>query len=433
MSFLITEIIANKKQKKTHTAEEIEFLIREYTKGTIPDYQMAAWLMASLLNGLSSEEAFLLTKEVVNSGVTLDFSDLPFPTVDKHSTGGVGDKTSLLVGPIVASAEIGVPMIAGRSLGHTGGTVDKLESIPGFNAELSLEKFKSMVKKNKLCIIGQTADLCPADKKMYALRDVTSTIDSIPIICASIMSKKIAEGMGALVLDIKYGNGAFMQTTDAAADLAKLLISVGRKFDKKVTALVTNMNQPLGKFAGNSLEVKECLDILKNENHSEYTDTIDLTYELAADMFYNVGKVKSFEEGKTLAAKILASGAAHEKFQEMVTEQGGQIKKLPEPVQSTDVLSPLAGYIKEMNTKDAGNANVILGAGRMKSTDVVNPVAGFKIHRKVGDHVERGEPIWTLYSHETKKFDEAKDRLLKSIKLTTETVPSEKLLWKRIH
>ncbi len=433
MHFLATDIISNKKQKKTHTPEEIQFLISEYTAGNIPDYQMASWLMASLLNGLDSEEAYLLTKEIVRSGKTIDFSDLPFPTVDKHSTGGVGDKTSLLVGPIVAAAGIGVPMMAGRSLGHTGGTVDKLESIPGFNAELPLEEFKSVVKKNKLCIIGQTGDLCPADKKMYALRDVTGTIDSIPLICASIMSKKIAEGMGALVLDIKYGSGAFMGTTDLAEDLASLLILVGRRFDKKVTALITNMNQPLGRYAGNSVEIQECLEILRNENHQDYSDTIDLTFELASEMYVNVNRTKTFAEGKMLAANMLESGAAHEKFQEMVFAQGGQIKNLPIPPQSQDVLSPASGYVSAINTKEAGNANVVLGAGRRRSTDVVNPVAGFKVHKKVGDPIEKGEPLWTLYSHETKNFSEAKERLLNSIKITTTPPPPETLLWKRIH
>lgn len=425
---LFTEVISNKKNKCVHSPKEIQFLVESYVSGHTPDYQMASWLMAALLNGLNDEETFHLTDEIIKSGSRLDFSDCS-PSIDKHSTGGVGDKTSLIVGPIVASVGVCVPMISGRSLGHTGGTADKLESIPGYITQLTLSDFKSKVREHKLSIISQTEDLCPADKKMYALRDVTSTIDSIPLICASIMSKKIAEGVGSIVLDIKYGSGAFMKTTQSAESLAQQLIHIGKKFNRNVAALITNMNQPLGMYAGNALEVVEAVQILKSDLEN---DTKELSLELAAAMFLTIKMVSNIDDGRALANKALSSGSAFSKFEELCKIHGGRLSDLPTPTQSFEVLSENAGFIQFMETREIGLAAVVLGAGRIKSSDKINPVAGIKFYKKVGDQVKKGEPLFTLYGSDTKNFEEAKKRLISSVQFSQNPIKKDPLIWKRI-
>jgi len=302
VAFLPAEIIKAKRNGEVLSAEDINEFIQGYAQGAIPDYQMSALLMAIFFRSMNKEETLALTKAMLYSGETVDFSSVPGFKIDKHSTGGVGDKTSLILGPIVAAAGVPVPMISGRGLGHTGGTLDKLESIPGFNTQKSLEEFVQLVRENLICFIGQTKEICPADKKIYALRDVTATVESLPLICASIMSKKLAEGIDGLVLDVKHGSGAFMKTLENAEELAVNLMTIARGYGKKVSALLTNMDQPLGRYAGNSLEVEECVAIMKNESfigpagYDLYEDTRELSLRLSSQMLFLAGAGKSEED-----------------------------------------------------------------------------------------------------------------------------------------
>ncbi len=427
-----TEIIALKRDKRELSQEQIDFFIQKYAKEDLPDYQMSALLMAVLLNGMSSKETLALTQSMMNSGVALNWKDLDVPTVDKHSTGGVGDKTSLILGPIVSCFDVAVPMIAGRGLGHSGGTIDKLESIPGFQCELSLEKFKSLVKKNNLSIIAQTKDICPADKKIYALRDVTSTVESIPLICASIMSKKLAEGASSLVLDVKYGNGAFMTTAAKAIDLAKKLKGIGVGAARKVSAFITDMNQPLGQFAGNSIEIQECVDILKNEKIDLYHDCRELSLILAAEMLVLTKAFKTFKVAYSEAEKTLSSGKAYEKFEELVEAQGGNLKQLPQPNQFLEIKSTKKGFLKSYDTRGIGYAGISLQAGRAKATDTINPVAGIQIHKKIGEKIEKGDVLFTMMSSTTAFFDETQKRLNSCYTISAQKVKPNKLIYKKI-
>ncbi len=414
---LPVEILTKKREKKELTQEEINFFIQSFVEEKIPDYQMSAFLMAGYLNGFTSQETYYLTDAVMNSGSLLDFSKENFQTVDKHSTGGVGDKTSLILGPIVAACDIGVPMIAGRGLGHTGGTIDKLESIPGFNCHLSLENFKKQIQKNRLCIIAQTNEICPADKKMYALRDVTATVESIPLICASIMSKKLAEGISSLVLDVKFGNGAFMSTLEQARSLGLKLKEIGVNAGRQVTVYLTSMDQPLGEYAGNSVEIDECLSILKNQRSPMFEDTRELSLVLSAEMLLLSGNVKTFEDGYKKATHVLESGKAYEKFVETCRIQGGNLYKLPKPTKFLEIKATEDGYVESFDTKSVGYAGIILEAGRQKSSDKINPVAGIRIHKKIGDRVSKGDVLWTLASNEITYFEESKKRLENSIRI----------------
>src|SRR5271154_6135810 len=305
------DLIRKKRDSGEHTRPEIDFLIASYTRGEIPDYQMAAWLMAAWLRGLNRAELTFLTEAMLHSGEILDHSAIPGKKVDKHSTGGVGDKTSLILAPIVAAGGLTVPMISGRGLGHTGGTLDKLESIPGFNVNLSLDQFRSVLRECGMGLIGQTAEIAPADKKIYALRDATGTVESIGLICASIMSKKLAEGIDALVLDVKTGSGAFMKREEDAVRLAEIMVDTGKRMGKKVVALITDMNQPLGHAAGHSLEIAECIDVLKGGGPA---DLVELSVELSAWMFFLGERTKTLEEGRHLAEEMVAGGQALEKF-----------------------------------------------------------------------------------------------------------------------
>src|SRR5579863_2721782 len=324
----VVDLIRRKRDSGELSAEEIKFLIEGYTHGRIPDYQMAAWLMAAWIRGLSAAELAALTEAMQHSGKVLDWSDLPGRKVDKHSTGGVGDKTSMVIAPIVAAGGLRVPMISGRGLGHTGGTLDKLESIPGFNMNLSLADFRRVLETCGCALIGQTAEIAPADKKIYALRDVTGTVESPALICASIMSKKLAEGIDALVLDVKTGSGAFMKKMDDAENLAGRLVETGKRMGKKVVALLTDMNQPLGRKAGNAMEVAESIEVLAGGGPA---DLRELCLELAAWMFFLGERVKTLDEGKKLSTDLIASGQAHEKFREIVGLQGGDIGAIDDP------------------------------------------------------------------------------------------------------
>ncbi|MBX7230516.1 MAG: thymidine phosphorylase [Bdellovibrionales bacterium] len=417
MDFLPAEFIANKRQGKTHTQIEIKSFIGQFATGKIPDYQVAAWLMAAYLNGLSSDETLWITESMLHSGEVLSFGDLDPAPVDKHSTGGVGDKTSLILAPLLAAAGGYTPMMAGRGLGHTGGTLDKLEAIPGFKVQMELEQFKSIVRKVGAAIIGQSRSICPADLKLYALRDVTATVDSIPLICASIMSKKIAEGIGGLVLDVKFGSGAFMKTKAKAQDLAQQLVYIGQKYGINTVTLLTDMNQPLGSYVGNALEVKECMDIMSNikmvENGVElYADTLDLTLELAGNMLVLSKICPSVEEGKKVGRKLLESGKVMEKFMEMTYAQGAVTKwQLPEAKCKEEYLSPVEGQLLTMDCEQIGLAGIELGAGRKKIEDKIDPTAGFCMKVKLGQKVQKGQPLMQIYGNRSDLFPQVKKRL----------------------
>jgi pyrimidine-nucleoside phosphorylase len=407
----VVDLIRRKRDSGELTREEINELIAAYTSGDIPDYQMSAWLMAVVLRGMSRPEIAALTEAMLHSGRVLDFSGLPERKVDKHSTGGVGDKTSLVIAPIVAAGGLKVPMISGRGLGHTGGTLDKLEAIPGFNVNLSLAEFRRVLETCGCALIGQTAEIAPADKKIYALRDVTGTVESPGLICASIMSKKLAEGIDALVLDVKIGSGAFMKNIEDAANLAELLVETGKRMGKSVVALLTDMNQPLGRKAGNAMEVAESIEVLSGAGPA---DLRELCLELAGWMFYLGERVKTVEEGKKLSADLIASGHAREKFRKIVGLQGGDARVVDNPQrlararQTLDVTSPADGYIAGTQCEQLGVACAVLGGGREKKEDTIDPAVGLEFHKRIGDAVKRGEPLCTLHYNAEARLEEAR-------------------------
>ena len=414
------DLIRKKRDGGELTRAEIGAFVDGYTDGKIPDYQASAWLMATLLKGMTRAETAALTDTMLHSGEVLDFSDLPERKVDKHSTGGVGDKTSLVLAPLAAAGGLVVPMISGRGLGHTGGTLDKLESIPGFNVNLPAAEFRRILQTCRCAMIGQTAEIAPADRKLYALRDVTGTVESPFLICASIMSKKLAEGIDALVLDVKTGSGAFMKNEKDAAYLAELMVETGERMGKKVVALITDMDQPLGRYVGNALEVVEVLDVLRGEGPE---DLRHLCLELAAWMFLLGEKVSSVKEGKTLSEKLIRSGEALEKFREMDTLQGGDARvvedpgRLPQAKQKMDVVSGRGGYVTAIQCERAGTACVILGGGRERKEDSVDPAVGFVLHKKVGDPISSGEPLCTIHYNSEALGARAKAMLLESFEI----------------
>ncbi|HEY1271841.1 MAG TPA: thymidine phosphorylase [Terriglobales bacterium] len=404
--FRAVDVIRRKRDGIELSAEEIGAFVRGYTNGDIPDYQASAWLMAGVLRGFTRAETAALTDAMLRSGEVLDLSDLPAPKVDKHSTGGVGDKTSLVLAPVVAAGGLLVPMISGRGLGHTGGTLDKLESIPGFNVNLPVAKFRDILGRCGCCMIGQTAEIAPADKKIYALRDVTSTVESPYLICASIMSKKLAEGMDALVLDVKTGSGAFMKEEEDAAFLAELMVETGERMGKKMVALVTDMDQPLGAYVGNSLEVMEVLEVLRGQGPE---DLSSLCLELAGWMFHLGGAAGSVEQGRVLAGKMISSGDAMEKFRQMIELQGGDAKviddhkRLPHASHTREVVSLRAGFVAAIQCENIGTASVVLGGGRAKKEDAVDPAVGLVLHKRVGDRVAKGESLCTLHYNDEQR------------------------------
>jgi pyrimidine-nucleoside phosphorylase/thymidine phosphorylase len=411
------DVIRKKRDGGELTRAEIEAVVNGYTAGTIPDYQASAWLMATLLKGMTRAETAALTDAMLRSGEVLDFSDIPKAKVDKHSTGGVGDKTSLVLAPLVAAGGVTVPMISGRGLGHTGGTLDKLEAIPGFNVNLPVRKFREVLEACGCAMIGQTAEIAPADRKLYALRDVTGTVESPFLICASIMSKKLAEGIDGLVLDVKTGSGAFMKSDKEAAYLAQLMVETGERMGKKMAALITDMDQPLGRYVGNALEVVEVLEILRGGGPD---DLRQLCLELAAWMFLLGGRVKSIGEGRTLSEDLIRSGAALARFRKMVELQGGDTrvvddpKMLPRAKHTMDVPSPHSGYVTAIQCEQAGTACVILGGGRERKEDAVDPAVGFVLHKKVGDSVSKGEALCTIHYNSEALAERAKALLLGS-------------------
>jgi len=413
----VTDLIRKKRDGGELQHAEIKFLIDRYTRDSIPDYQMSALLMAVLLRGMIRAELVALTECMLHSGQILNLDELPAAKVDKHSTGGVGDKTSLVVAPIVAAGGLYVPMISGRGLGHTGGTLDKLESIPGFNVNLSADEFRSVLRQCGAAMIGQTAEIAPADKKLYALRDVTGTVESPYLICASIMSKKLAEGIDALVLDVKTGSGAFMKAEEDAIFLAELMVQTGQRLGKKVVALITDMNQPLGHAVGNALEVMECVDILNGKGHE---DLRELCVVLSAWMFLLGERVKSIDEGRFLAEEMITSGKAKDKFQEIIRLQGGQSAVVDDPGliprarYTTEILSPSAGYVNAIMGEKIGRACVLLGGGREKKEDAVDPAVGIVVHKKLGDRVSGGESLCTVHYNSADRFEMVKPLIVNS-------------------
>ena len=399
-TFRAIDVIRKKRDAVELSSAEIEGLVNAYTAGEIPDYQVSAWLMAVVLRGMTRPETAALTDAMLHSGEVLDLSFLPARKVDKHSTGGVGDKTSLVLAPLAAAAGVAVPMISGRGLGHTGGTLDKLEAIPGFNVNLSVADFRRVLATCGCAMIGQTAEIAPADRKLYALRDVTGTVESPYLICASIMSKKLAEGIDALVLDVKTGSGAFMKSEKDAAFLAELMVETGERMGKQVVALITDMDQPLGKMIGNALEVVEVVEILRGEGPD---DLRELCLELAGWMLHLGGVSKTVAEGKQQSAKLISSGHALARFRQMIELQGGDArviddsKFLPQAQHTMLVASAKSGYLASMQCEQIGTACVILGGGRERKEDSVDPAVGIVLHKKVGDKVSAGEPLATIY------------------------------------
>lgn len=406
------DVIRKKRDGVELSGHEIEAFVNAYTKGGIPDYQVSAWLMAVVLRGMTRPETAALTDAMLRSGEVLDFSSMAPRKVDKHSTGGVGDKTSLVLAPLAAAAGIAVPMISGRGLGHTGGTLDKLEAIPGFNVNLPVGEFRHVLDICGCAMIGQTAEIAPADRKLYALRDVTGTVESPYLICASIMSKKLAEGIDALVLDVKTGSGAFMKSEKDAVFLAELMVETGERMGKQVVALITDMDQPLGNMIGNALEVVEVVDVLRGAGPQ---DLRELCLELAGWMLHIGGVAKTVAEGKQQSAQLISSGAALEKFRRMVELQGGDVrtiddtKKLPQAKHSMPVRSATSGRVMAMQCEQIGTACVILGGGRERKEDSVDPSVGIVLHKKVGDRVDGGEPLATIYYNDELKAQRARD------------------------
>lgn len=403
------DIIKKKRDGAALTKEEIDFFVSGYTTGAVPDYQMAALLMAVYYRGMTAEETAALTFAIRDSGDVVDLSDIEGPVVDKHSSGGVGDKTTLVVAPIVAACGVKVAKMSGRGLGHTGGTIDKLESIAGFRTTIDRRRFAAIVNDVGLAVIGQSGNLAPADKKIYALRDVTATVDSLPLIVSSIMGKKLASGASAIVLDVKAGSGAFMKTTDDATALARQMVTVGKMAGKKVVALITDMDKPLGRAIGNSLEVEEAVRTLDGDGPR---DLIELCLSLAANMLYLAGK-GDLSQCHALAAEALSSGAAKDKFVAMVAAQGGDVgyldgtKPFPEAAYNTVVTAPHSGYIARVDAEAYGLAAKVLGAGRSVKDEPIDLAAGILLDAKTGDYVSAGAPIAHLYTDKPSSLAEA--------------------------
>ena len=412
------DIIRKKRDSGELSPDEIEFFIRGVTSGEIADYQSTALLMAILLNGMTDAEQSSLTNAMLNSGDILDFADIPKPKADKHSTGGVGDKTSLLIAPLAAAAGICVPMISGRGLGHTGGTLDKLESIPGYRVNLSLKEFRGVLDRCGFAMNGQTAEIAPADRKLYALRDATATVEAIPLIVASIISKKGAAGLDAMVIDVKTGSGAFMQEHARARELAHALVKTGNSIGVRSQALITDMNQPLGEAVGNSIEVLECIELLRGEIRAGARPVLDLSIELAARMVMLVQLESSLEDASALIQKVYESGAALECFRSNVEAQGGDPRVCDEPrkilpltEKAFRVESPRSGFVATIDTEEIGNAIAEAGGGRVRVEDVIDPKVGFLAEVKIGDELKPGDLIGRVFCDDAARGQVAATRI----------------------
>jgi pyrimidine-nucleoside phosphorylase len=424
-------LIQRKRDGEELTAEEITFLIEGYTRGEIPDYQVSAFLMAVFFKGMADRELGTLTDCMLRSGEMVDLSEIPGVKVDKHSTGGVGDKTSLIAAPLAASAGVIVPMISGRALGHTGGTLDKLEAIPGFRTDLSIEEFREQLKKLGLAYIGQSPQVTPADGKMYSLRDATATVESIPLIASSIMSKKLAVGLDAIVLDVKVGSGAFMKRQMDARRLAQAMVSIGRRADKRVQALITDMNQPLGYAVGNALEVMEASQTLQNAGP---TDLTRISLELAARMIY-LGKItKTLEEAREMAQARLLDGSGYRKFKEVILAQGGnahvldKFELLPNATGAREIASPRTGYVSMINAEDIGRASAMIGAGRDTKEDSIDPAVGVILEVKAGQRVEAGGVLARLYYTKDERLEEAAGLIEDAFRISAQAPEDRELI-----
>lgn len=431
----MVDIITKKRDGGELTPEEIHFFIDNYVKGSIPDYQASALLMAIYFRGLSRAETFALTEAMEFSGDVEDLSDLPGVKVDKHSTGGVGDKTTLVVAPVAAAAGVTVAKMSGRGLGFTGGTADKLEAIPGFRTRLKSEEFRRQLAELGLAVITQTGSITPADKKIYALRDVTGTVESPGLIASSIMSKKLAAGSDGIVLDVKCGSGALLKNLEEAENLAELMIDIGRNAGRKMVAVISDMSQPLGQAVGNALEVEEAIQVLKGGGPE---DLRQLCLELAGEMIWIGGRAESFQEGKNIARKVLEDGSALEKFREMVRRQGGDDRIIEEPERmgssrySRDVFAERDGFIAEMAAQEIGRASQHLGAGRLRKEDEIDFTAGIRMHVRIGDAVQEGDVLATLYGADSRRLEEAETIIEAAVRFSSEPAAPTKLIKKII-
>lgn len=430
----MVDLIEKKRDGHALTKEEIHFIIEGYTRGDIPDYQMSALAMAIFFRGMNEEETAELTMAMVHSGDTIDLSRIEGIKVDKHSTGGVGDTTTLMLGPLVASVGVPVAKMSGRGLGHTGGTIDKLESVPGFHVEISNDEFIKLVNKNKIAVVGQSGNLTPADKKLYALRDVTATVNSIPLIASSIMSKKIAAGADAIVLDVKTGAGAFMKNLNDAKALAKAMVDIGNRVGRKTMAIISDMSQPLGYAIGNALEVKEAIDTLKGEGPE---DLQELCLVLGSHMVYLAEKASSLEEARHMLEKAMKDGSALETFKTFLAAQGGDASvvddpsKLPQAKYVIELEAKEDGYVSEIVADAVGTAAMWLGAGRATKESTIDLAVGLVLRKKVGDAVKKGESLVTIYSNR-EQIDDVKQKLYENIRISATPVQAPTLIYDKI-
>ena len=425
------DLIHRKRDGEELAADEIQFLVDGYTRGDIPDYQMSAFLMAVYYSGMSDREVSAMTDCMVNSGTTVDLSSIPGVKVDKHSTGGVGDKTSLIASPLAAAAGVVVPMISGRALGHTGGTLDKLESIPGFRTDLTIEEFKTQLAQHKLAFIGQTSEIAPADGKLYSLRDATATVESIPLIATSIMSKKLAVGLDALVLDVKVGSGAFMKKQVEARRLAQMMVGIGRRLDKRVQALITDMSQPLGYAVGNALEIMEVSQTLQNAGPADLTR---LSLELAARMIFLAKITKTLDEAREVAQSRLLDGSGYRKFKEVIAAQGGnpkvldQFELLPNATGAQEITTQRAGYVSAIDAELIGQASSMIGAGRNTKEDSIDPAVGVILEVEVGQKIDAGGILCRIYHTSDEHLAEASELLEDAFKIANQAVEERDLI-----
>ncbi|HEY8804651.1 MAG TPA: pyrimidine-nucleoside phosphorylase [Clostridium sp.] len=417
----MVDVISKKRDGKELTTEEINFFIEGYTKGTIPDYQASALAMAIYFQDMNDRERADLTMAMVNSGETIDLSEIEGIKVDKHSTGGVGDTTTLVLAPLVAALDIPVAKMSGRGLGHTGGTIDKLESISGFHVEITNDQFIQLVNRDKVAVIGQTGNLTPADKKLYALRDVTGTVNSIPLIASSIMSKKIAAGANAIVLDVKTGAGAFMKTDKDAENLAHAMVQIGNNVGRKTMAIISDMSQPLGFAIGNALEVKEAIDTLKGEGPEDLTE---LVLTLGSQMVVLAKKAKTLEEARKMLLEVIKNGKALDKFKVFIKNQGGDSsivdnpEKLPQAKYKIDVPARISGFVSNMVADEIGIAAMLLGAGRATKEDKIDLAVGLMLRKKVGDRVEKGDALVTIYANR-ENVEDVKAKIYENISISS--------------
>lgn len=429
------DVIDHKRNGGELTDEEIQFFVDGVVNGTIPDYQISALLMAIYFQNMTKEERASLTIKMMESGEHLDLSEIPGIKVDKHSTGGVGDKVSLPLAAVVAAVGIPVPMISGRGLGHTGGTLDKLEAIPGYQIEISEKDFISQVKVEKLAIIGATGDIAPADKKIYSLRDVTDTVDSIALIASSIMSKKIASGTDALVIDVKTGSGAFMKTLEDSTELAEALVDIGKGVGMKCMALISDMNQPLGNKIGNALEIEESIDLLKGKGPK---DLVDLVLTLGSYMVLLGEKANTFDEAKQMLEKTIADGSALDRFKAMIKAQGGDERVIedytimPQAKYKIELPAKEAGVVAKITADEIGIASMLLGGGRQKASDKLDYAVGIELHKKIGDAVQAGESLMTIYANQPEaEIESIKDLIYQNVEIA-ETATAPKMIYKII-